>query len=194
VDEEESQGRQRISIEDRAARRARMESEGRDRYKSLVRALQAGREIPLERKQGYNLDWVPLATRAVVIVLLLGALYVSGLFIYNLWRDAQVDTWQGPDGSVMSGQRLAGCVSVNLQHDDLYPTWVRYRGQVYQISPRQLPVGADATDPDSSYVATGYSLGQMLLLQPRTQTSDYVVIQIPPTPIGRVFLPAPGCV
>ena len=189
--------RPRISIDERAARRQRLNARaGSDRYGSLMHALQAGRELPVDkiRRRSIPLEWHPIAwvLVRVAIVLVIGYLLVS--FGYNRWRDQQVDTWAGPDASVMSGQRLADCALVNGLHDDTFPTWVRFEGSIYRLTDTIRPVGFE---PNADYPTTGHVLGPMRLMRvlntPDGKTGQIVVVKLDTSAVARVYRVTPDC-
>ena len=81
--------RGRMSIAERAARRDRLLGD-RDRYSSLVRVLQAGREIPVRRRRRRRLavlddllGWNPVGTRLVVFVVV-ALVVIAGLKLGGL--------------------------------------------------------------------------------------------------------------
>jgi hypothetical protein len=185
---------QRPTISQRADRRQRLQAGGSDRFASLMRALHAGQEVPLQSRQARSLEWHPIAAKLIVAafvgVLLYAAVYVG----YNAWRDGRVDTWSGPDTTVTSGQRLADCPVVNALHDDTFPTWIRYSGQVYRSTGTIRPVG---TDPTGDYPPTGYALGGLRLLRvantPDGQAGRIIVLKLVDVPVGQVFEVTPEC-
>ena len=189
--------RSRPSIAERAARRERLERDGRDRYGSLVRALQAGREVPLGRTRETPFQWHPVAWMLVRLALVMAALYVIGLGGWNWWRDQQVDTWSGPDATVQSGQRLEGCLTANAQRDDLLPTWIRFAGTVYVRSPRVRPVRGEGQPGATQYVESGYSQDRVriLLYEPPVagEQAQELILVIPPARGGAIFKPDPTC-
>ena len=189
-----STSRSRPTIDERAERRRRVESGGSDRYTSLLRALHAGEEIPLVRRRGRSLEWHPIARRLVIAAIVGVLAYAAIVTGYNAWRDSRVDTWSGPDASVTSGQRLADCPLANDQHDDTFPTWVRYAGHVFILSGRVRPVG-NAPTPD--YPATPYQLG-VLRLHTVTNTPDgregrIILLKLADSAVGQVFDLSPDC-
>jgi hypothetical protein len=186
----------RPSIDERAARRDRVERGGADRYASLMRALSAGQEMPWQRR-GYrtiSLEWHPIAWTllrvAVVVVIAYGAVVIG----YNAWRDSRVDTWAGPDATVSSGQRLADCPVVNGLHDDVFPTWIRFGGSVYGLTDLIRPVGSA---PTADYPDTGYRLGSLRLHRiantPDGQAGQIVLIKLESSAVGQVFELRPDC-
>jgi hypothetical protein len=188
--------RPRLSIADRAARRDRLSSADRDRYANLLRSLQAGREIPLQEGRTIRFEWHPVALTLLKLAVLVVVVYFVGNFAWNTWRDMQVETWAGPDASVRSGQRLAGCVAANAMHDELFPTWLRYAGRVYLLTPENRPVGSEGIIAEG-YERSGYTLGnlQLLLLNnsPQGLAREELVVHNPPAFAGRVFRVALEC-
>jgi hypothetical protein len=184
----------RPTIEERAERRERIESGGSDRYTSLMRALHAGREVPIQRREARSLQWHPIAGKllvAGVVGLLAYAAIVTG---YNAWRDSRVDTWSGPDAAVTSGQRLANCPVANDLHDDTFPTWIRFQGHVYVLTERIRPVG---NTPTPDYPMAPYQLGD-LRLHTIANTADgregkLILLRLASAATGQVFELNPDC-
>ena len=172
-----------------------MERAGRDRYSSLLRALYAGQEVPLQRRQGRSIEWHPIAGKLVLLAVVAVILYAAASVGYNAWRDARVETWTGPDATVASGQRLTDCPLVNNLHDDIFPTWVRYKGKVYRLTDRIRPVGMGPT-PD--YPPTSYELGPLRLHEirntPEGLAGDIVLVKLADGVVGQVFEVTPDCV
>jgi len=195
TDSESSRGRP--SIAERAERRERMDAGGRDRYSTLVRTLQAGRDVPLGRVRETRFEWNPIFWTLVKLALVLVAAYFITLFAYNWWRDQRVDTWTGPDAAVQSGQRLAGCDAANRQHDDLFPTWVRFQGVVYVLTDRRRPVIGNSEPGRTQFVETGYSQERIRILLPAApvagQPPDDLLLVVPPAFAGRIFDADPSC-
>lgn len=159
-----------------------------------MRALYAGQEVPLQRRRSRSLEWHPIAAKLVVAALI-GVLVYAAIYVgYNAWRDSRVDAWSGPDASVTSGQRLADCPVVNSLHDDTFPTWIRYGGQVYRSTGSIRPVG---TDPTNDYPSTGYQLGELRLLRvantPDGRAGKIIVLKLVDVPVGQVFELTPDC-
>ena len=184
----------RKSIEERAERRKRLLAGGTDRYASLVRALHAGREVPIRHRQATALEWHPIAAKLLVAAIIAVVAYAALSFGYRTWRDTKVDTWSGSDTSVTSGQRLADCPVVNALHDDIFPTWVRFDGRVYRATGSVRPVGSD---PTGDYPVTGYTLGDLRLLRiantPDGQAGRTILLQLVGVPAGQLFEYTPEC-
>ena len=158
--------RPRPSIAERAARREQLQRSERDRYSNLVRALQAGREIPFRPGRGEKLQWHPIA-RVLVVLAIVGVIaYFVGTVGNNIWRDMRVDTWAGPDATVTSGQRLEGCAEANRQSHAYLPTWVRFGDRVYVLTERQRPLVGRGMPGETRQIETGYSLERLRILIP----------------------------
>jgi hypothetical protein len=191
--------RARMSIAERAARRDRLVG-GRDRYSSLVRVLRAGREIPLRpRKRSRlaffeDLDWHPIGTRLVVLVAVV-AIIVTGTKLGGDWlRERTVSTWNGPDASVTSGQRLDACPGASVPAAvETYPNWLRYGGQLYLRTDDVRPGLVDGI----SYINSGYGLDHLLLVllenTPAGRARQEVMLWSDGAMAGYVYRVAPGC-
>ena len=185
----------RPSIAERAAKRERMAQGGRDRYAALIRALQAGRELPVGRVRGIHYEWHPLAWRLARLVLAAVALFAVARVGATILRDNAVDTWRGPDATVQSGQRLAGCAPVNILHDEVYPTWVRFGGVVYRMAGSRRPVAAPTLE--NGYGPTGYTLGSLMLLTientPDGRARNTLLIYDGTSPAVEMYMREPDC-
>ena len=158
--------RPRPSIAERAARREALQRSERDRYANLVRALQAGREIPFRPRRRERLEWHPIA-RVLVVLAVAGVIaYFVGAIANDIWRNMRVDTWSGPDATVTSGQRLEGCAAANSQQHAYMPTWVRFDGRVYVLTPRQRPLLGQGMPGETRQIETGYSHERLRILIP----------------------------
>jgi hypothetical protein len=142
-----------------------MEQGGRDRYDSLLRHLQAGRQVQVQprRRRRLGLDVHPAAGKvllgaAVIVVLWLGAITVSDW----IRRDA-VSTWAGPDTGVTSGKRLTGCADLSFPEDVYFPDWIRFDGRLYRWTDESTPIGTASFS--STYQASGYTLGDLELFR-----------------------------
>jgi len=172
-----------------------MQHAGRDRYSSLLRTLQAGQELPWrQRPSARRFSWHPIAgklLRAAIVVVLLYAAVTAGL---GLWRDQRLDVWSGPDGSVMSGQRLDDCPLVGSVRDDTFPNWIRFDGTLYRLTDTVRPMGFQ---PDAAFPPTGYALGSMTLYRtvrtPEGVAGTIVLVKLDNAPVGRVYRATPDC-
>ena len=192
--------RGRMSIAERAARRDRLLGD-RDRYSSLVRVLQAGREIPVRRRRRRRLavlddllGWNPVGTRLVVFVVV-ALVVIAGLKLGGDWlRERSVSTWSGPDASVTSGQRLDSCPDANaIASIETYPNWLRYGGRLYLRTDTIRPGLIDGV----SYVDSGYRLDHLalVLLQntPDGRARLEVMVWSDGAMAGAVYHVASGC-
>lgn len=190
---------ERMSIADRAARRDRLVGD-RDRYSSLVRVLRAGREVPLRprRRRGLaffdDLAWHPIATRLLVLVVVVALVAVGAKLGGDWLRERSVATWSGPDASVTSGQRLDACPDANaLASVETYPSWLRYDGRLYLRSDDVRPGMVDGI----SYVDTGYRLDHLLLVllqnTPDGLARQEVMVWSDGAMAGYVYRVAPRC-
>jgi hypothetical protein len=187
---------ERLSISERAAKRDRMADSGRDRYSSLLRSLQAGRELPVGgTKQRTRYEWNPIFWRLIVAVIVVVVAWFAMRAGVTVWRDMTTDTWAGPDATVQSGQRLEGCPAVNILHDDAYPTWVRYGGQVFVMANARRPVVEVA--PENRVQATGYTRDDrqlLLMLDPAGAVKpDEVLVYDARAAVGELYRLDPGC-
>ncbi len=194
---EESSKPRRLSIEERALRRERINAGDRDRYAALLETLREGRETSARQGARERLEWHPVAWLLVRVSVLLLIAYVVVINLNTMWREASVDTWTGPDDAVQSGQRLAGCSDANAQHDDLLPTWVRYRGTVYVMTDRRRPAGGAGQPGQTGYPESGYSLGivRILLLEdvpPHIPPPELLLIT-PGSYAATIYMPDPDC-
>jgi hypothetical protein len=186
--------RHRPTISERAERRKRLQAGGTDRYSSLIRALHAGREVPLRHREPTALEWHPIAAKLLVAIFIAVVAYAAVSVGYRAWRDGHVDTWSGPDTSVTSGQRLVDCPVVNALHDDTFPTWIRFGGHIFRATGSVRPVGSD---PTGDFPVTGYSLGDLRLLRigntPDGQAGKTILIKLVDVPAGELFELTPEC-
>jgi hypothetical protein len=155
----------RPPIEARAAKRDAVLN-GRDRYSSLVRALQAGREMELGHGQGRfaQWDWNPIARKLIAAIVIGVVLYFGARAAGDWLRQEAVNTWAGPDATVQSGQKLATCpVAATLPPMEVYPNWVSWGGRVLVRTEFVRPGVIDG----ERYVDTGYQLGELKLVELR---------------------------
>ena len=188
-------GRDRLSIEERAAQRDRMDRSAGDRYQALLRSLRAGQEIrPLVFGKD-KIEWHPIARKLLVVILVALALYLVAAGGYRFWRLGHVDAWSGPDASVTSGQRLESCPAVALRdYDSVYPVWVRYDSKVYVATGLGRPLPTDLT---GRYDITAYTLGKLQLWRildtPDGKAGTDIILRFQPDDVGQLFKAMPGC-
>lgn len=159
--------RTRPSIAERAARREALQRSERDRYSNLVRALQAGREVPIRPRRSERLQWHPVAWLLVRLAILGVIVYIVASIGLAFWREGRVETWSGPTAAVTSGQRLAGCPQANTQQHGYLPTWIRYGDRTYVLTPRQQPLVGQGLPDQTRQIETGYTLERLRILVPR---------------------------
>jgi hypothetical protein len=186
----------RPTIEERAARRDRIDASPGDRWNHLVRALRAGREIPLETETRVHVGWNPILWRLLAAIAV-GIVLYGVLRVGSDWlRQQRVDTWSGPAATVQSGQQLAGCAAVDGVHDEIYPSWLRVGSTVYVLTDAIRPVPASEVGR-TTYTESGYTLGAMRLLYDEDTAQGmqraYVLVYSPPAIAARVYQAAAGC-
>jgi len=192
--------RPRPSIEERARRRSEMDAGSRDRYESLLRHLRAGQEIAVEPPRGWRgrleaLDWHPIAGRLLLAIGIGVATYLMLTWVAGWLRERRVDTWSGPDATVQSGQRLEGCADLLRIDDAVLPNWIRYRGEVFQLTEAGLPMGQ--SNIGRSYVATPYSLGDFRLFEVRVEglgpMGSRLIVRNGEAPAGQLYKRLDAC-
>jgi hypothetical protein len=162
-----------------------------DRYDSLIRHLQAGREVPLQprprRRFGLGIHQVarPIVTAALAFVVAwIGAIAVTDYVRYGV-----VDTWEGPTTTVESGHRLADCPNVPFLEDVYFPAWIRFDGQVFGWTERTTPIGPDSVG--RSYTATRYRHGDLELFRvdnsPEGRAGRQVMVRQGTSSAGAVY-------
>lgn len=192
VDDE--RGEQRVSIEERAKRRDRIVSHGSDRYASLLHALQAGRDVSAPPRRRTRVNWHPIARKLLLATALVVSLYLVATVSLRLWRESTVDTWTGPDATVTSGQKLAGCAALAPGYDDVFPRWVRFEGRMFLNTGFVRPVGSN---DDGSYVPTAYTLRDIELFRitdtPAGRDGSDIMLKLTRVETGVLFREAPEC-
>ena len=184
----------RPTIEERAARREALERAGSSRFGVLLRVLRAGSRIPPEVRTRAAIQWHPIFWVAVRLVLLGIAAWIIASAGVRLWRQSHVDTWSGPDSSVASGQRLADCPVVNAMYDDLYPTWVRFRGSIFRSTGRPFVFGSNAATINPW---SGYRLGSLELDlitdTPEGRAGGTIALRFTGSLVGQLYRLTPEC-
>lgn len=190
----------RPSIEERARRRSELDAGSRDRYDSLLRHLRAGQEIAIQPRGGWRdrleaLDWHPIAGRLLLAIAAAVAVYLLLTAVTGWLREGRVDTWSGPDATVQSGQRLEGCVDLVRLDDAVLPNWIRYRGEVFQLTEIGLPMGE--SNIGRSYTATPYALGDLRLFEVRVQglgpMGSRLIVRNGEAPAGQLYRRLGSC-
>jgi hypothetical protein len=188
--------RRRARIEERAARRERMSAPGRDRFSSLMRALQAGKEVPV-RAPGRSapIEWNPIGLTLIKLAALVVVAWFGVSVVTGLLRDNRVDTWSGPDQSVQSGEKLAECAEVEFVRDEAFPSWIRYRGAIYRLTTSTTPfIGQGIT---AGYHDSGYNLGALHLIlidnTPEGRSLDTILLWIDSGIAGREMTRVTDC-
>lgn len=172
-----------------------MQAGDRDRHASLLHALRAGQEIPLEVEKRQRIEWNPVGWLILRVALLLALAYLGVVFGGRLLRESRTETWTGPDGAVQSGQQLAGCPPVDAIDDSSFPSWIRFDGKVYRLTDTFRPMG-DPPDPADD-TPTGYRLPPMTLYRiantPDGLEGLVVVVRLDGSPVGRIYRLTPEC-
>jgi len=185
----------RPSIEERIARREQVDAQGRDRYDRLLRHLQAGREISVERPRRERWDWHPVAGRLIVAALVAAALYIAVTTGLSIWRDQRVDTWSGPDASVTSGQKLEGCPAFVRLNSPVFPAWIRYDGGLFQRTESAVPVGS--TNLGTSYRETEYTHEDLRILTVHVpglgEPGSRIAVRKGSAPAAEIYRRLEGC-
>jgi hypothetical protein len=175
-----------------------MEHSGRDRYSSLVRALQAGREVPVGRTRSMPLEWHPIFRRLVLVAVAMAIAVVVVVNVHERWRAGLVEDWTGPGPLVQSGQRLDGCAATDAISHATMPVWVRYGGSVYVLTDARWALGNEGRPGETSLFETGYSLAEkriLLIDEPAAGAAPTrLVVARPPAYGGGLYLPHPECV
>lgn len=198
TDAEVSSHASRPSIDDRAARREEIASSDRDRYDSLLRHLQAGREMPLEPRQRWRAPHVDIhryGPRLLAVAVVVAFIWVGAIVVTDRLRAGRVETWSGPDATVQSGVELAGCTFPVSPTDRSFPVWIRFGGQLYRWGDLTIPI-IDEEIP-SIYAPTGYTLGNLSLMTventPAGKARERVIVRIGGAQGAAVYLVMPDC-
>lgn len=185
----------RPSIAQRAARRAEVQAAGRDRYATLIRSLQAGREVPLHRRGArVPLDWHPVLWTLVRVAVVIGFGYLALRTGLQWWRESHVETWSGPDAAVQSGVRLDDCPIIDAIRVDDFPSWITFEGSIYRYAGWKRPYVGPGTP---GYATTPYATGAMRLVlienTPDGVARDTVLVWLDNALAGVEYLRTPDC-
>jgi hypothetical protein len=190
-------GGRRPTIEERRARRAELERPERDRYDSLLRHLQAGREIPIQRRRSAwrDLDIHPSAARIVFLAIGIAIVWLLAVFVTDQMRLGRIATWDGPDSTVQSGLRLDGCPIVGFTEDVYFPAWVRLDGHLYRWANQSAPIGPDSVGV--SYTDTGYHHDDLQLYRIISsqdgREGKRIMMRQGGSPAGAIYVIADDC-
>jgi hypothetical protein len=173
-----------------------MNAPGRDRFSSLMRALQAGTEVPV-RSPGRSraIEWNPIGWTLIKVAAIVVIAWFTLSVVTGWIRDNRVDTWNGPDTSVQSGERLAACSEVELVRDEAFPSWLRYKGAVYRLTTSARPfIGPGVT---AGFHDSGYTMGPLHLIlidnTPDGRSLDTILLWIDSGIAGREMTRVPDC-
>ncbi len=185
----------RPSIAERAARRDEMQTQGRDRYSSLLRSLQAGHELPIHRHGGrLAIDWNPVLWTLLKVAAVVIVAYVVIRVGTQWWRESTVVTWSGPDATVQSGVRLADCPVIDHIRVDDFPSWVTYGGSVYRYTGLKRPYLGPET---AGFAQTPYTNGAMHLVliddTPDGKARDTTLVWLEGALAGIEYARTPDC-
>jgi hypothetical protein len=185
----------RPSIAERAARRDEMQAHGRDRYATLLRSLQAGRELPVYRRGGrLAIDWHPVLWTLIKVAAVVIVAYVALRVGTQWWREGRVVTWDGPDATVQSGVRLADCPSVDRIRVEDFPSWVQFEGSIYRYTGDMRPYLGPETP---GFTQTPYSSEAMRLAlienTPDGRARDTILVWLQGALAGIEYARVPEC-
>ena len=158
----------------------------------MLRHLQAGREIPIQprRPRFGGLDIHPSAGKVVLVAIIVAVAWILAINVTNYLRQDRVDTWTGPDATVQSGLRLAGCPEVAFLEDVYFPSWIRFEGKVFRWADNLLPIGSNSVG--KSYLPTGYRNGDLELLRiasnPEGRAGNEILVRQGTAMAGAVYV------
>ena len=102
----------------------------------------------------------------------------------------RVDTWTGPDSTVQSGLRLAGCPDVVFDEDVYFPSWVRFEGRVYRWGDSLRPLAPSSIG--DAYLDTGFANGDLRLYRvansPAGLAGEQVLLRQGEAPAGAIYV------
>jgi hypothetical protein len=189
----------RPSIDERRARRAELDAAGRDRYESLLRHLQAGRELPITPRRSRRflggIEIHPVARRILAVSAIVVALILGAMLVTSRIRADQVDTWSGPDASVQSGINLEGCDLSGYDDNGVFPGWIRFGGAIYRWADLSAPISTGSIG--TRYQATDDRLGDLRLFRivssGSTPDAERILVRNGDADAGGVYLLVPSC-
>lgn len=172
-----------------------------ERFDRLLDHLRGGRPLPVQHRSAWQAIVQTINTNLLKIV----ALGVTPVLLYVLvgaawswYRDQQTDAWTGPDATVTSGQRLAGCAVVDaLPSDPDFPNWVRYTSRIYVRTNDLRPMGSSNVGPGLSYVPTDYRHAGLTLYLVNTPdagaTQEVIALRQAQSPGGGIYQHVAAC-
>jgi hypothetical protein len=185
----------RPSIAERAARRDEIQAHGHDRYATLLRSLQAGHELPVYRRGGrLAVNWHPILATLIKVAAVVVIAYVAVRVGTQWLREGRVVTWDGPDATVQSGVRLAGCPTVDRIRVEDFPSWVLYSGSIYRYTGDKRPYLGPTTP---GFTQTPYTSEAMRLAlienTPDGLARDTILIWLQGALAGIEYARVPEC-
>ncbi len=142
------------------------------------------------RRRSFGLDIHPSAGKIVLVALIVAAVWLAAIAVTDWVRKGRVDTWVGPDASVQSGLRLDGCPDLVFREDVYFPSWIRFRGEIFQWGDSLTPIGPNSVP--RSFEETGYTLGDLRLYlvhnSPQGRAGEQVMIRQGESPAGAIYV------
>lgn len=172
-----------------------------ERFDRLLDHLRGGRPLPVQHRSAWQAVVQTINTNLLKLV----ALGITPVLVYVLvgagfawYRDQQIDAWTGPDATVTSGQRLAGCTVVDaLPSDPDFPNWVHYNSRIYVRTNDIRPLGSSNVGPGLSYVQTNYAHGGLALYLVNTPdagaTQEVIALRQAQSPGGGIYQHVAAC-
>jgi hypothetical protein len=146
---------------------------------------------PRRRRLG-RLDIHPSAGRIVLAAIVVAVVWLGAIQVTDRLRQDRVDTWTGPDSTVQSGRRLAGCPDVHFDEDVYFPAWIRYEGDIFRWSDQMFPIGSQSIG--QSFLETGYQNGELELYRiinnPEGRAGNQMLVRQGDSPAGAVYIKA----
>jgi hypothetical protein len=172
-----------------------------ERFDKLLDHLRGGRPLPVQHRSAWQAIVQTVNTHLLKIVAVGAApvfLYLLALAAVGWYRDQQTDAWTGPDATVSSGQRLAGCAPIDiLPSDPDFPNWVRYNGRIYARTSDIRPMGSSNVGPGLSYVPTDYAHDGLVLYLVNTPdagaTQEVIALRESRSPGGGIYQHVAAC-
>lgn len=142
------------------------------------------------RRGPLGLDIHPSAGKVVLAALIILVGWLAAIAVTDWIRYDRVDTWSGPDATVRSGLRLAGCPDIVFREDVYFPAWVRFEGEVFRWTDRGAPIGQNSVG--RSFLETGYTRGDLELFRvansPDGRAGRQIMIRQGESPVGAIYV------